>query len=132
MECTLIRKYFRPACIYCYVGELRRRSPREPIHRTHKRVPPPTPHCALVYPQHYRSIYVGDLDRDGFPDVVVAFEGTGQVTWFRNTDGLGSFSAGIDIATDVDAAAWVTLSDIDDDGDLDAISASGGDSGVCS
>lgn len=43
-----------------------------------------------------------------------------SVTWLRNTDGLGDFSTGVDIATD--GAAWVELADIDGDGDLDVIS----------
>lgn len=71
-----------------------------------------------------RSIATGDVDGDGYPDVVVTFEWTDLVTWFRNTDGMGDFSTGIDIATDADGAAWAELADIDGDGDLDVVSAS--------
>lgn len=54
----------------------------------------------------------------------MAFDWTDHVTWFRNTDGLGDFSTGIDIATDANGAAYVVLEDIDGDGDLDVVSAS--------
>ncbi|CAM9224997.1 unnamed protein product [Ectocarpus fasciculatus] len=78
---------------------------------------------SVALPQH-RSIDVGDLDGDGFPDVAVAFQITDQVAWFRNTDGQGGFSTGTDIDTDVDGSASnVKLADIDGDGDLDVVSA---------
>lgn len=70
------------------------------------------------------SVSVGDLNGDGSPDIVVAFGVSGTITWFSNTDGLGVFSAGGDIATDASGASWVTAADIDGDGDLDVASAS--------
>lgn len=59
--------------------------------------------------------------------MVAAFEFTGTVTWYQNMDGLGGFSSGADIATDAPGATWVTVADLDDDGDLDVVSASSTD-----
>ena len=76
-------------------------------------------HCSKTI----RSIATGDLNNDGYPDVVVGYSSWDDatwVTWLRNTDGLGDFSTGVDIATD--GADWVELADIDGDGDLDVIS----------
>ncbi|CAM9828727.1 unnamed protein product, partial [Ectocarpus sp. 12 AP-2014] len=72
------------------------------------------------------SIDVGDLNGDGSPDVVVAFLTSFQLTWFSNVDGLGDFSVGTDIDTyeDGDHARYVTVADLDGDGDLDVIMAS--------
>ncbi|CAM9576644.1 unnamed protein product, partial [Ectocarpus sp. 12 AP-2014] len=72
------------------------------------------------------SIDVGDLDGDGSPDVVVAFQTSFQLTWFSNLDGLGEFSVGTDIDTyeDGDHARCVKVADLDGDGDLDVIMAS--------
>lgn len=78
-------------------------------------------------PAQIRSVATGDVDGDGFSDIVVAFEHTDQVTWFKNTDGVGNFSTGIDIATDTEFATWVLLEDIDGDGDLDVVSSSSDD-----
>ncbi|CAM9792076.1 unnamed protein product, partial [Ectocarpus sp. 6 AP-2014] len=72
------------------------------------------------------SIDVGDLDGDGSPDVVVAFQTSFQLTWFSNLDGLGEFSVGTDIDTyeDGDHSNFVKVADLDGDGDLDVIMAS--------
>ena len=83
--------------------------------------------CLLV---RSRSISVGDLNGDGYPDVAVAFEYTSTVTWYQNYDGAGRFPLpGMDIAMDTIGASWITLADIDDDGDLDEVSTSLGDGG---
>ncbi|CBN74120.1 conserved unknown protein [Ectocarpus siliculosus] len=80
----------------------------------------------VVYasPLELRSIDVGDLDGDGFPDVAVAFQLSDHVVWFRNADGQGGFTTGTDIDTDAGGSpSNVKLADVDGDGDLDVVSA---------
>ncbi|MCI4669683.1 MAG: FG-GAP-like repeat-containing protein, partial [Bacteroidia bacterium] len=64
------------------------------------------------------SIAVGDVNGDGYLDVICSAEGD-DIHLYNNTDGLGSFST----ATKIDSAAndcrEIVLSDIDGDGDLD-------------
>lgn len=73
------------------------------------------------------SVAVGDLDGDGSLDVVVAFAETDEIAWFRNSDGLGDFAVGADVAANVDLARRAIVADIDGDGDLDVVSASWAD-----
>lgn len=89
-----------------------------------------TPHRSLSTPSvqsfardQSRSIAVGDLDGDESPDLVIADHYGHQITWFRNLDGVGGFSAGVAIDTDVYYASNVKLGDIDNDGDLDVVAA---------
>ncbi|CAM9203924.1 unnamed protein product, partial [Ectocarpus sp. 8 AP-2014] len=69
-----------------------------------------------------RSIDVGDVDGDGTPDVVAAFQFSDHLVWFTNTDGQGGFSTGTVIDTSVGGVTGVKLADIDGDGDLDVVS----------
>lgn len=71
------------------------------------------------------------MNNDGYPDVVVGFYYSNHVTWFRNTDGLGDFWIGVDIAADM--GDGVKLADIDGDGGLDVVAVSDSDGTfVCS
>ncbi|CAN0084426.1 unnamed protein product [Pylaiella littoralis] len=70
------------------------------------------------------SVAVADLDGDGYPDFVVAWNIEDKVSWFSNMDGLGGFSIGADIAIDTVDVSRVTVADVDGDGDFDVISAS--------
>ncbi|CAN0125063.1 unnamed protein product, partial [Ectocarpus fasciculatus] len=47
-----------------------------------------------------------------------------RVTWYENTDGEGTFSAGFDISTDLDGAFSLAVADLDGDDDIDVVSAS--------
>ena len=67
-----------------------------------------------------------DVDRDGDSDIVVA-ELAGRMLWAENLDGLGNFAAPQPIADrSLFRLPWsVFVADVDGDGDLDVLSASG-------
>jgi hypothetical protein len=68
-----------------------------------------------------RSVDVGDADGDGDLDVLVCrYSSSGSVDWFENKNGLGTSWSKVAVATGsyfVDC----NFSDIDSDGDLDAV-----------
>ena len=68
-----------------------------------------------------------DVDNDGDIDVVSASSFDDKIAWYRNEDGLGGFSEQLVITDDANLATSLHMADIDGDGDLDALSASGGD-----
>lgn len=108
-----------------YLGETAHRKRWFPVHspgegtKPHRSLSTPSVlSSALELP---RSIAVGDLDDDESPDIVIADLHGDKITWFRNVDGAGGFSAGVAIDTGANSARDVHLSDIDGDGDLDVI-----------
>ncbi len=71
------------------------------------------------------SVVTGDLDGDGDLDVVTASYGnSSKITWYQNSDGLGSFVPQPVISSTARGAVSVIASDIDGDGDLDVSAAS--------
>ena len=74
-----------------------------------------------------QSVFAADLDGDGDPDVLSASGNDDTVAWFENTDGAGTFGALQVISTEGDGAISVFAADLDGDGDLDVVSASGWD-----
>ena len=71
----------------------------------------------------------GDIDGDGFNDVVIAAGNYDEIVWFKN-DGEGGFGAPITVTDLVDGALSVSLSDVDGDGDLDVLGSSNGDARI--
>lgn len=75
------------------------------------------------------TIFVCDLDNDGDIDVlatsVEAFGG--EIVWFENLDGMGSFGAKKIISTEHQFPRSVIAADIDNDGDMDVIASSQND-----
>jgi len=70
------------------------------------------------------SIIGADMDNDGDMDVLTASYGDNTVAWIENTDGAGG-AWSQHIISSSDNAAWdVYPADLDNDGDLDVISAS--------
>ncbi len=77
-----------------------------------------------------RRLAIGDIDGDGFVDIVVSRHLDNLITWFRNLDGDG-FSVGGNI--DAASPTGVAVADLDGDGNLDVIfnSATGGELTCC-
>lgn len=66
------------------------------------------------------SIYVNDMDNDGYKDIVVASEYGYKVVWFRNL-GNSTFSDEIVIGEAIGMPKSVVAEDIDNDGDNDIV-----------
>ncbi|MDA9773611.1 T9SS type A sorting domain-containing protein [Saprospiraceae bacterium] len=66
--------------------------------------------------------YHGDIDGDGDNDLVAI--GDGELWWFENTDGKGNFIQS-SLWTPISGAYIAEIIDIDADGDLDVVCASG-------
>jgi hypothetical protein len=69
------------------------------------------------------SVYVADLDNDGDSDVLATSVDAfgGEVVWFENLDGLGSFSTKNSIDSDLVFPRDIYAADIDNDGDMDVL-----------
>ncbi len=72
-------------------------------------------------------VHAADLDKDGDVDVISASTGDNKIAWYENTNGLGTFGAQQVISTSATNARSVYAADIDQDGDMDIVSASSGD-----
>ncbi len=75
-------------------------------------------------------VYAADLDNDGDLDILSASIYDDKIAWYENTDGHGTFGDQIEITTDANGARWVHASDLDNDGDMDVLSASSNDDKV--
>ncbi|MGB3343045.1 MAG: T9SS type A sorting domain-containing protein [Aequorivita sp.] len=75
------------------------------------------------------TVYAADLDNDSDIDILATSVQTfgGEVVWFENLDGLGTFSEKKTISTEVQSPRSVIAADIDNDGDMDVVSASQND-----
>ncbi|CAM3262994.1 T9SS type A sorting domain-containing protein [Aequorivita lipolytica] len=78
------------------------------------------------------AVYVADLDNDNDMDVLATGVETfsGEVVWFENLDGLGSFGGKQTITTEVQSPRSVIAADIDNDGDMDVIGSSQNDNKI--
>jgi len=79
--------------------------------------------------QGAHAIYSTDLDNDGDNDILATGGGAfdGEVVWFENLDGQGSFGAKNVISTEVQFSRSIIAADIDNDGDMDVIASSQND-----
>lgn len=69
------------------------------------------------------SVFAGDLDGDGYIDLLVASSGA-KVVWYKNLDGQANFGPEQIINTDYYPSVVYAV-DIDNDGDLDVFASSG-------
>lgn len=72
-------------------------------------------------------VYAADLDNDGSKDVLTTSDGNGTVSWFQNTDGLGTFGPEQPLSQDLYRPREVLAADINGNGVMDVVAA-GGDS----
>ena len=70
------------------------------------------------------SVFAEDIDGDGDFDVLSASGGDNKISWFENSNGLGEFGAEQIISTLTAGAHSVHAADLDNDGDMDVLSAS--------
>ena len=62
-----------------------------------------------------------DLDNDGHADAITVNTAAGNVRWQRNTDGVGDLSSPATLDPAFSAPEFVNATDLDGDGDMDAI-----------
>jgi len=75
--------------------------------------------------EHAISVFAADLDGDGDADVLSASRDDHTIAWYENTDGLGDFGPKQIITTNATYTTQVYAADLDSDGDMDVLSASG-------
>ena len=71
------------------------------------------------------SVFSADVDGDGDLDVLSATQFDGKISWYENTDSAGTFGSEQVITTAAEYAYSVSSADVDGDGELDVLSASG-------
>ncbi|PIZ06917.1 MAG: hypothetical protein COY56_11670, partial [Flavobacteriaceae bacterium CG_4_10_14_0_8_um_filter_34_31] len=64
-----------------------------------------------------------DLDGDGDNDILTVSVADQTVAWYENLDGLGNFSTGHVLISNLIDVRSAIATDIDNDGDLDVIAA---------
>jgi len=70
------------------------------------------------------TVFPADLDGDGDMDVISASRHDGNITWYKNTDSEGLFGPAQKITTEVYSVRSICTADLDNDGDVDLLSAS--------
>ena len=71
-----------------------------------------------------RSVFVADMDGDGDLDIVSASADDDTIAWYENDGAANPSWTAADIDTNADGALSVYVADMDNDGDLDIVSAS--------
>ena len=70
------------------------------------------------------SVSVADMDNDGDMDIVSASISDDAIAWYENNGAADPSWTAADIATSADGAQSVFVADMDNDGDMDIVSAS--------
>ncbi|MDC0235177.1 VCBS repeat-containing protein, partial [Candidatus Marinimicrobia bacterium] len=77
-----------------------------------------------------RSVFAADIDNDGDMDIVSASLNDDTIAWYENDGAANPSWTAADIATSADEAWSVVVADMDNDGDMDIVSASMGDDAI--
>ncbi len=88
-----------------------------------------TSHTITTTAEGARSIYAGDVDRDGDLDIFSASTFDDTITWYENSGTQNPNFTSRTITADADRPRSVYLADIDGDGDTDILSAASGRDG---
>jgi len=70
------------------------------------------------------TVFAVDLDNDGDVDVLSSSGIDNKIAWYENLDGQGTFGTQNIITTDAVGTNFVHAADLDNDGDIDVLSAS--------
>ena len=70
------------------------------------------------------EVFAVDLDNDGDVDVLSSSGIDNKIAWYENLDGQGTFGTQNIITTDAMGTNFVHAADLDNDGDIDVLSAS--------
>jgi hypothetical protein len=71
-----------------------------------------------------KSVFAADMDNDGDMDIVSASMYDDAIAWYENDGAANPTWTAVDIATSADGAKSVFAADMDNDGDMDIVSAS--------
>jgi hypothetical protein len=74
-----------------------------------------------------QSVFAADMDNDGDMDIVSASDGDDTIAWYENDGASDPSWSAANIDTNADGAQDVHVADMDNDGDLDILSASAED-----
>lgn len=75
-------------------------------------------------------VRITDVDGDGDLDVIATSNDDDKITWFQNLDGAGNFSAEIFIDSFLGNMRDIHISDMDNDGDIDFVTATDQDDNI--
>jgi hypothetical protein len=76
------------------------------------------------------SVFAADMDNDGDMDILSASDVDDTIAWYENDGAANPSWTASDIDTNADNAKSVFAADMDNDGDMDILSASDGDSTI--
>ncbi|MCD6587936.1 MAG: T9SS type A sorting domain-containing protein, partial [Candidatus Fermentibacteraceae bacterium] len=76
------------------------------------------------------SVYATDVDGDGDTDVLGAAANADDITWWENTDGIGTVWTEHTVVNYFSAALSVYATDVDGDGNTDVLGAALGNEGI--